>query len=431
MKSYKIGFSTAISLVIANMIGTGVFTSLGFQLADIKTPFAILTLWVLGGIIAFCGALTYGEIGTALPRSGGEYNYLSKLYHPVVGFMSGWVSITVGFAAPVALAAMAFGAYTNSIFSSVPAMYSAIVLVILLTALHATDVKAGSRFQVLFTLLKLGIILIFIIAGFLFSPNHSTVISPGTQAIREIFSPAFAVSLIYVSYAYSGWNAAAYIAGELKQPEKNLPRSLLIGTALVMLVYTLLNYVFMYSVPSENLVGNLEVGVISARAIFGPVWGNLMGLVISLLLISTISAMIMAGPRIIQVMGEDLGILNFFSKVNSRGVPFVAVIMQSLITVILILTSGFEAVLTFVGFSISLFTVLTVAGIFILRFKGIAAPYRIKWYPFPPLIFLILNLWIMIFVFKSKPLESSLGLLNVFIGALVWMAAKKFKLTKS
>lgn len=423
--TYKIGFFTAISLVIANMIGTGVFTSLGFQLFDIYSVFSILMLWLLGGVISFCGALVYCELGVAIPRSGGEYAYLSKLIHPSVGFLSGWVSSTVGFAAPVALASMALGSYVHTILPSVNVTVCALSVVAVITVIHATNLKTGSNFQKVLTFLKVFVILGFIIAGFCYTPEHQITVEPQPDSKREIFSSAFWVSLIYVSYAYSGWNAASYLAGDMENPKKNLPRALLIGTGIVTVIYVILNYIFLYSTPANELVGVLEIGHVSAMHIFGEYMGKFMSLIIAFLLLSSISAMIMAGPRIIKSMGEDLSILRFLSKTNKNNVPYVAVIAQSGITVILIISAKFEQVLTFVGFSLSIFTFLTVFSVFILRAKKMSSPAYKTWgYPVTPLIFLALNGYILFKVFQDKPTESLLGLLNVAVGGIIYVAGK-------
>lgn len=428
--NYKIGFFTAISLVIANMIGTGVFTSLGFQLFDIHSVFSILLLWFLGGIISLCGALVYGELGVAMPRSGGEYVYLSKLMHPAVGFLSGWTSSTVGFAAPVALASMALGTYLNKLFPEINPTLSALAVVFAITLIHAINLKSGSSFQKIITLLKVVVIVVFIAAGFFYSPNHEITILPQTNSVSEIFSAPFWVSLIYVSYAYSGWNAASYLAGDMDNPKKNLPLALFLGTLVVMIIYVLLNYIFLYSSPANELRGVLEIGHVSATHIFGDYIGKLMSGVIAFLLLSSISAMIMAGPRIIKSMGEDIPLLNALAKTNKNNVPYVAVLTQSLITIVLILTSQFEAVLTFVGFSLSIFTFLTVLSIFILRAKKIEnTGYKTWGYPVTPIIFLLLNGFTIYFVFAQKPIESLYGLLNLLIGFIIYTIGKKIKTT--
>ncbi len=425
--TYKIGFYTAISLVIANMIGTGVFTSLGFQLFNLHSVFVIMVLWLLGGVISFCGALVYGELGVAIPRSGGEYAYLSKLMHPSVGFLSGWVSSTVGFAAPVALAAMALGTYVHKIIPEINITVCALTVVAIITIIHSTNLKTGSTIQKFLTALKVVVIIGFIIAGFVHTPQHSISILPQSFSVNEIFSAGFWVSLIYVSYAYSGWNAASYIVGDMENPQRNLPKALLLGTFIVTIIYVLLNYIFLYSVPMADLTGVLEIGHISAAHIFGTTIGNLMSLVIAFLLLSSISAMIMAGPRIIKSMGDDLPVLSLLSKTNKHNVPYMAVIFQSVITVLLILSGQFEKVLTFVGFSLSLFTFLTVCCVFILRKKSIEVTtnYKTWGYPVTPIIFLALTGFTIYFVLTQKPVESLLGLSNVAIGAIIYVVGTK------
>lgn len=427
MSQIKIDFNTATALVIANMIGTGVFTSLGYQVIDLQTGFSVLMLWVIGGVIALCGALVYGEIGSAFPQSGGEYNYLSRLYHPAVGFLSGWVSVTVGFAAPIAAAAVALGMYVSKIFPGVNATYLAIGVVLLLTALHATDLKLGSKFQKLFTTLKIVVIIFFIGAGIFSHPAHEISFMPQPGSWTEMLSAPFAVSLVFVSYAYSGWNASSYIAGELDNPQKNLPKSLLVGTGAVMLMYVLLNFVFLYTVPIPELKGFAEVGYLSAEKIFGHALGAFMGLVIALLLVSTLSAMILTGPRVMQSMGRDMQLLNFLTLSNKKGVPYLAVIFQSAIALVLVLTSSFSSLITYVGFTLSLCTFITVAGVFVLRtkFKHIQTQYRTWGYPVTPIIFLVSTGWVMYFIFRNKPEESLYGLGTVLSGLLVYFIGRK------
>jgi len=422
MKQNKISFNTAVSIVIANMIGTGVFTSLGFQVLGIQSGFAIIMLWVLGGILALCGALTYGEIGSAFPQNGGEYNYLSKLYHPAVGFLSGWVSVTVGFAAPIAAASVALGKYVSKIYPQVNAIILAFIVVISITIIHSLTLKAGSAFQRAFTLVKVICIVMFVGFGLFHIPIHTVNFVASKMAWNDIFSISFAGSLIYVTYAYSGWNAAAYVAGEMENPKKNLPKALFVGTLIVMVVYTVLNYIFLYSVPINELKGVVEVGYLSANKIFGVQLGQFMSLVIAVLLISTISAMILAGPRVMQSMGNEIAPLKFFAKTNKNNVPFVAVIFQSVIALILVLTSSFESLINYVGFTLNLFTFLTVFSVFILRYKykSIQRPFKMPLYPLPPILFLIIIGWILVSLLKTKTTESLFGLGTVAVGLVFY-----------
>jgi APA family basic amino acid/polyamine antiporter len=427
MKTHKVGFNTAVSIVIANMIGTGVFTSLGFQVLGIESGFAIIMLWVVGGILALCGALTYGEIGAAFPESGGEYNYLSKLYHPAVGFISGWVSVTVGFAAPIAAASMALGSYVNKVYPTMDSVILALSVIAIITFIHSINLKAGSLFQRIFTVVKVVCILMFVGFGLFHIPQHTIAFKADTSAWSDIFSKGFAISLIYVTYAYSGWNAASYISGEMKNAQRNLPRALFVGTLVVMVIYTLLNYVFLYSVPIPELKGVLEVGYLSANKIFGAQVGQFMSLIIALLLISTISAMILAGPRVMKSMGTDIKGLKFFAISNKNNVPYVAIIFQSIIAVVLVLTSSFQSLITYVGFTLNLFTFLTVLGIFILRYKHkhLVTSYKTFLYPVTPLLFLSIILFILTYTMIEKPVESLYGLGTVVLGLLLYFFTNK------
>ena len=435
-KIIKIGVTTATAIVIANMVGTGVFTSLGFQVMGVKSIFALLMLWIIGGIMALCGALCYSELGAAIPRSGGEYTYLSKIYHPAVGFLSGFVSVFVGFAAPIALAAMALGGYFTTVFPWFDKVWVGAIVVILITIVHSINLLVGSRFQNVVTSIKVLLIFIFIICGFVLGNHQSITIMPVAGSWKEIGGAAFAISLIFVSYAYSGWNASAYIASEIENPQKNLPKSILTGTLIVMGLYVLLNFIFLYSVPIPEMADAqgspvIEIGSLSATKIFGATGGNIMSLIISILLISTISSMVFAGPRVTMVIGEDLSALKFFARKNKKGIPVIAIALQSIIALILIFTSSFSAVLTYLGFTLTLFTTLTVLGLFILRFTkpDLPRPFKAWGYPVTPIIFLALNLWIMYFSITTKLVESLAGLGTVLIGLIIFYISRFYSKT--
>lgn len=426
-KIVKLGLFTITSFVVANMIGTGVFTSLGFQLMSINSAFAILVLWLVGGLIALFGSFVYGELGAAMPRSGGEYHYLSQIYHPIAGFLAGWVSITVGFAAPVALASMALGSYTTKVFPTLNPIAVASITLIIITLIHSWDIKKGSSFQNIFTIFKVILILVFIICGFTVTPQFQNIsFTPDTIAWKEIISPAFAVSLIYVTYAYSGWNASSYIASEIKNPQKLLPKSLLFGTLIVTILYVFLNITFLITAPAADMNGQVDVGYISAFNIFGELGGNIMGMLISFLLISSISSMVFVGPRVSQVMGEDYNILKVLAFKNKKNIPLYAILIQSTISLIMIFTGSFEQVLTYTGFTLNLFTFITVVGVFVHRykFKNAERPYKSFGYPIVPILFLIIMGWTLFFLLTERTLESVLGLITVFSGLIIFYLNK-------
>ena len=390
---------TAAAFVVANMVGTGVFTSLGFQLLTTDRLFSIMMLWLLGGVIAFCGALCYAELGAAMPRSGGEYHYLSQIYHPSVGFLSGWVSLVVGFAAPVALTCMALTSYVCRIYPVINPRWLAIGVLTLITLVHTRDLMLSGSFQNVFTIIKVVMIIAFIVCGFVL-PSQPQDYSAQSASFKDIFNPGFAVSLIWVYYAYSGWNASTYMASEIENPKKNIPLSLILSTLVVTIMYLLLNAVFLRSTPMSDLSGQIEIGLISARNIFGDHLGNLMGLVISVLLLSSISSMVFMGPRVAQVMGEDHRILRFLSYKDKKGVPLAAIAFQYVISLLLIITNSFEMVTKYTGILLSLCSLLAVIGVFVHRYKFPKAerPYKTFGYPVTPLIFIALIVWSIVYL---------------------------------
>jgi APA family basic amino acid/polyamine antiporter len=430
----KFRFPTITAIVIANMVGTGVFTSLGFQLLDIQSGFVILLLWALGGLIAVSGAMSYAELGAALPRSGGEYNFLTEIYHPAVGFVAGWVSVTVGFSGPTALAAMTFAAYATSLFDVGQAAWMekglAVGLVTVLTIVHAGRRRSSGGIQVIFTSLKVAVIVAFCAAAYLLTDEPQAVrFLPAAGDSELITGGAFAISLIYVSYAYTGWNAATYLSGELENPQRTLPGILLLGTLFVTLLYVALNFIFLYVAPVAELQGQVEIGLIAAISAFGEVGGRFTGLVLAMLLISTVSAMLMAGPRVLQVMGEDFPMLRLTARINQDGIPSTAIYIQSVLAVAFILTSSFESVLLFAGFTLALSSFVTVLGVFVLRWRQpeLDRPFRTFLYPLPPLIFLVLMGWTLWFTLVNRPVEGLFGLGVIASGLAVYFLLRQIR----
>ena len=427
MPQTKFKYITVTAVIVANMVGTGVFTSLGFQLLDIQSGFALLLLWILGGLTALCGAISYAELGATLPRSGGEYNFLSKIYHPAAGFVSGWISMSVGFAAPTALAAMTFSAYfTSSLFGEVPNFVEqliAVTLLLLLSVVHSSNHRNSGRTQTVFTTLKVAVILLFILASLIVVEAPQQVsFAPKSNDLQIVTSGAFAVALIYVSFAYSGWNAATYLSSEIENPQRALPLVLISGTSIVTLLYLGLNFVFLYTTPMDSMIGEVEVGAIAARTVFGELAGGLFGLALALLLISTVSAMTMAGPRVIQVVGEDFPKLSFLGRRNSSGIPARSIFLQSTIAVIFIISSTFESVLIFAGFTMALNTFASVLGLFVLRLRkpDLVRPYRAFLFPLTPLIFLGVTGWTLTFTLLMRPVEVLFSFGVIIVGLIFY-----------
>lgn len=425
---------TATSIIIANMVGMGVFTSLGFQLVDISSVFPILMLWVIGGIAAFCGAVSYAELGAALPRSGGEYNFLGRLYHPAAGFVAGWVSATVGFAAPIAAVALAFAKYSGAVLSGEwSAGFEkavAIGLVLFLTIIHSLTRSVSAGLQNSFTFIKILLILIFCAAAFTLTPAPQALsILPQAGDLSVIMSAPFAVALIYVSYAYTGWNAATYISGELADPQKSLPKILMNGTAIVMGLYVMLHLAFLYAAPMDAMKGQVEIGYIAAQSIFGENGARIAGGMLALLLISSVSAMTISGPRALQVLGEDIKAFGWFSKTNDAGLPYIAIIFQSIIAMIFIFTASFKQIIYFAGSMLALSSFMTVMGIFLLRFKykEIERPYKAFAFPLTPLLYLAITGFTLVFVVRDEPKVGLVGLLVIGVGILFYAITRNKK----
>ena len=394
------------------MIGTGVFTSLGYQLVDIQSIFPLLMLWVVGGVVALCGALTYSELGSALPRSGGEYHLLHRILHPSVGFAAGIVSATVGFTAPSVLAAMALGSYLKSVFPFFDQTIIASLVIVFFHVLHMRSIRWGTIFQSGSTAIKVGLLFIFIVFGFLTTNTQSISILPKSGDGTILLSSSFAVSLVWVSYAYTGWNSVIYIAGEIKDPKDNISRTMVIATSFVMFMYVLLNYIFLNTASVEDMSGQVDIGYISGIAIFGSVGAKIVGLGISILLLSTVSSYVYIGPRIMQIMGEDHKFISFLNVTNKNNIPINAFFLRLAISFLFITTSSFEEVLMYAGITLIITTTLTVISLFILRYKEpyLNRPYKVWGYPFTPLIYLIVNVWILFYSFQHSQFESIIGI---------------------
>ena len=423
----SLGVPTATAVVIAAMVGSGVFTTLGFQVAEIRSTFAVMMVWLVGGVIALCGALTYGELGAALPRSGGEYHLLRRVYTPALGFLSGWVSATVGFAGPSALAAMALASYTATFIPGIPENHLAAGVVLGFSLIHASSLQVGTTFQNLLTVLKVGLILGFVVAAFTVDQVPGITFWPQTGDVGLITGPAFAVALIFVSYAYTGWNAAIYVAGEIKQPSRTLPRSLLLGTLAVTALYMLLNYVFLRTVPMDELAGQIEVGFLAGVQIFGEAGGQTTAAIIAGLLASTVSAYIFLGPRILMVMGEDMPALTWLSVKSQRGLPVNAFVFQTLVTLALIYTSTFDQVMLYASILLIANSTLAVAGVYVLRMNepNLPRPYRTWGYPVTPAVFLAVNIWTLMYVLQTRPFESFVGLVILGVGLTLYAVVQR------
>lgn len=427
----KVGLVTAIAIVVANMIGTGVFGSLGFQVASIPSGFPIMLLWLVGGLVSFCGAVCYAELASMFPKSGGEYHLLTKAWNPFIGFLAGWLSVTVGFAAPVALNAHLLGGYlketlglTDRLLSIPVELYFSIPVVLLVALIHLGKLSNIGIFQSGFTYAKVALILILGILGFTMGTGQPISFIPAPGDSELIKSSSFAISLVYVLYAYTGWNAATYMMDEVRRPEKTVPLALLIGTLIVTILYVFINAAFLYSTPVAEMAGKKEVGFIAAGAILGKTGGTIMGILISFGLISTISSMTWAGPRVTAAIGRDHGHFRLLGRTNQNGIPALAVMIQTLIVIVLLCSATFEELINYVQALLTISSLMVVVGVVYLRLRRpeLTRPYKAWGYPLTPVIFGAVSLYMLWFQIQEKPKEFLLGLATLGLGAVVYFA---------
>lgn len=412
----RFGVPTATALVIASMIGTGVFTTSGPLLETVGSPAAVLMVWVVGGLVSLCGALSYAEIGTAYPEAGGEYVLIGKTLHPALGFAAGVVSITAGFAAPIAVCSLAFARYLAAALPGLPELPAALSLVVLATLLHAQRAELGAAAQNVLTLLKIALAVALAVLGLF----HLDLDRLGGEALAgEMARPSFGLGVIEVFFAYTGWNAAVYVAGDLKDPSRTLPRALVIGTVLVTVVYVALNAAFVLAVPIETVRGEVAIAERVALAIAGETVARLLAVAIALGLVSTVGAFVLSGTRVYLAIAKDAPRLGFLGRTRAGGVPMVALLVQAALAAVLVVTSTLRDLLGAVGMALSITSALVVIALFVerrrLRRDGARPAFSTPGYPVTPLLYLGLLAWVVVAGSIERPelLAFSLGTLGL------------------
>ncbi len=414
----KIGWKTAMWLVVACMVGTGVFTSLGFQVVDIKNTWSIILLWVIGGMIALIGAFSYAELGTHFKESGGDYIFLSRIFHPFAGYLYAWTSLCVGFSAPIAIAAMAMIGYMGPIYPALFNQWFGIGAIIVLTALHCISIARSGQLQDITTWIKFIFVLVLIGIGFYIAPTDGNALLYDSSWRDEITLPAFAVSLIYVTYAYTGWNSAAYIVDEIEDPVRNLPRALIWGTAIVVVLYVLIQIVLLRHASIDQLAGQVEVVNVAYGNILSAQGAAWISVFIGIQLIATISGYLWIGSRIIYAMANDHPLWHRLVYKNKLGVPTRALWIQAAIAIALTLTGTFEQIMLYASFVLQLMGTLTVASLlWVKRKEGtFKSPFR----PFLQIIFILFSIWVLGYMLVEQPYESLMGLGLVAVGAITY-----------
>ena len=430
----KLGLFPLTNVVIANMIGAGIFTTSGLLMNDLGNPLLLLSLWVVGGIIALCGALSYGMLGAAIPYSGGEYVFLSRMYHPLLGFLGGWTSFIVGFSAPIAASAIGFSEYFLRAFPQLsfrgdPAVLKKILsicVILLFTGIHMRRIEFGTRVQNVLTVLKGMLIACMIFGGLLFGSGD---IGHFTQGSTFSFSfegwKTVGLSLMWILFAYSGWNASTYIGSEIRDPTRLIPRSLLLGTGVVMVLYICINIVFVYAVPPEEMKGVISIGGLAVGKLFGRSLEAIFSLLVSFALFSSLSAFIILGPRVYHSMAIDRLFFRGLAHVNpGSNVPTRSIALQGAISSMMVLTGTFDQILTVMGFALGIFPLFAVAGVLRLKSSGTTGK-KSSWYPWAPIIYLASGTCILLLSFFRRPAESSLAILCVLAGVPVYACFKR------
>ncbi|MDM1072914.1 amino acid permease [Empedobacter brevis] len=423
MAHSKIGWKTAAALVISNMIGTGVFTSLGYQISDLKNTTSILLLWSIGGVLALIGAFIYSELASKFKQSGGDYIYLSRTFHPLFGYLSSWISLFVGFSAPISLAALAMGKYLN-VFGLELGKEFAIGMIVIVAVFQSFSLNLSSKFQNIFTVLKVGFIIILIALGFYFAPavEPNAVLFDSTWK-NELLLPAFATSLVYVTFAYTGWNSASYIIEEIDRPKLNLPKALFVGVIFVTISYVLLNFVFLKHASSAALEGQENIANIS----FGNLLGNHVKWVscfIALQLIATISGYLWIGSRLTQATARENKLWNFMAKENKNRIPVRAIWVHTTISILLIFSGDFEVIFTYTSFVLQILATLAICTAFFIKRDELTI-IKSRFFYVLPAVFLMFSLYICYFVLMQKPKESLFGLGIIALGIILFYVDKR------
>lgn len=424
------------------MIGTGIFTTSGFLAGDLGSPKLVLWIWVVGAICAFLGAICYSELGVNLPSSGGEYVYLTRAFGPTWGFMTGWVSFFAGFSAPIATAALAFCDYIGYFFPGVKqdnahtifgsgewtfhfggAQTLACALVAVLTILNCLGVQRVAKVQNVLTGAKvLGLIAFLVLALAIGHGDWHHLSMNATRTAPTSLPAQFAVSMFWVYFSYSGWNAATYVAEELRNPARTLPAALGIGTGLVAILYIALNLIFIYAAPLEDLKGQVAVGAIAASRLFGPEVASLFSALLALTLVTMINAMVTIGPRVYYAMARNGAFLAAAAKVHPKWrTPVLAIVAQGICAMVLTITP-FPQLVVYIGFLLNIFAVLSVASLMHLRRQAGWRKLKVVsfCYPLFPVLFIIVGLWMTVQGVKLKPYVSLAAAVTVVTGALVY-----------
>ncbi|MEX2353070.1 MAG: amino acid permease, partial [Gammaproteobacteria bacterium] len=411
-----------VGLVIANMIGAGVFTTSGFAMGDLGSPVQIVLAWFIGGCLALCGALSYGSLSRLMPVSGGEYLFLSRVIHPLIGFVAGWVSLLAGFTGAIAYAAITFEAYLlpDAYRESVPGNVLASMVIIVAALAHGLRIRHGTLLQniaVVIKLLLIAVFLLFVVFGP--SPDSWAGVMAWQESTPGEFSVyTFALTLMWISFSYSGFNAAIYIASEVDDAAKILPRAMFYGTLFTMIIYLLLNSVFVFAPAPEAISYQQDVAAIAAGVLGGDTLAMIVRIIICIALFSSVSAMIMIGPRVYAKMADD-GLMPKAIRFNGE-VPSAAILMQAILAIIVVWISTLRELLSYLGFTLGLSAVITVASLFVIVRRQGVDTRQLPGYPWAPVIFILFTLLFACLAAVREPWQMAAAVITIVSGAGIY-----------
>ncbi len=431
----QFGLATAVFVVVSSMIGTGVLTTSGFTVALVGSNELMLVLWVVGGVLAACGALTLCELAAAIPESGGEYVFLREAYGPTAGFLSGWVSFLIGFGGPIAASSAASAKYLlmplglDAATAPGAELGTASGIVIALGIIHCLGRRVTSRAQATMTIVKLGFLVLFAAAGLVAGSGRWV-----TLADRPALSPSLALtmasSLVYITYAYSGWSAAAYVAGEVRQPQRILPLGILLGTGTVTLLYLALNTAYALALPAAEIQSIVAAHGLDAVApiaqlasdrLFGATIAMPLSVAIGLTLLASVSAYVLTGPRVAAAMAQAGQFPSAAGRVTAHGAPAIATAMQVTWSLVLLWTASFEVILLYAGVGLAIFSMLSVAAVFVLRVRrpDLSRPFRTPGYPLVPAVYLLGTGLLTAAVCIERPVVAAVSIATIAAGVPV------------
>src|SRR5215468_244128 len=426
----------ASAFVVTSMIGTGIFTVPADVRAATGNGVASLGVWVTGAALALFGAFCYAELATRMPKAGGEYQYLLNVYGRPWGFIGGWITFFAGFAAPTAASTLKAVEYFSHLapgwdpnapliggLGVTQGSAVAALLPLLLALAHSIGVRPSGQMQTTLATMTVCAIIVFTVAGVSFENDDWGGVTQGSLA-----TGAWWVALIQVSFAYSGWNNAAYLAGEVAEPRRTLPRALIGGTLAVAALYIALNLLYFYALPAESWRPTLAVGQEAAERLFGVPGGKLVSAIITIIIVGAVSAWTASGPRIYYAMARDGLAPSIFGRLGKRSqAPIIAIFTQAAIASVMALTGAFGKLLMYVGSGLMLISALTVAAVYFVRRASPSdlKPYfRVPGYPFTPAIYILIVILSWIQTLLKEPKPAIYALLTIVAGAVVYYVGR-------